>query len=288
MNLDEQLRAALNHEAGMQTPTLPDIEGLISGGQARRRRRSIRSIGVAAAAAVLVGAGALGAMQFDLGDAGSGGPSNQSTPTSDPTTTPLQYSEQLRPEPGTYRKTVGSDASGAPIEADLTFEDPGWYFGGQPVISTGDESSSAGLGLFEATALPDRSGCWAEATGYTAFREAATTLDALGRQLAKLPSSEVVQPITPTVAFGYDALHLRLRIDAECPVGEVYMVAEGGGLGITYNAPWRIVIDFLVVDVDGTPIVVARWHEAHAPSELVDQATRVRSSITFVPREPTN
>jgi hypothetical protein len=60
--------------------------------------------------------------------------------------------------------------------------------------------------------------------------------------------------------------------------------AETGSLGITYNAQWKVVIDFLVVDVDGTPIVVALWHDAHASSTLVDEATHVRDSISFVPR----
>ena len=291
MNLDEQLRAALNEEAEMQTPTGPDIEGLISGGQARRRQRNITRIGVAAAAVVLVGGGAYGVAQFDGGDAGSQpGFVTEPAQSSDSPTNPPQYSDlgAKLPEPGTYRKTVGIDASsGDPIEADLTFQNPAWYSGAQPVISADGESSSAGLGVFQARALPSGTGCMGEGTGNTTLREAATTPDALGRQLAKLPNSTVLQPLTPTEAFGYDARHLRLRIDAECPPGEAYMVAEAdtGSLGITFSPPFKVVADFLVVDVDGTAIVVALWHEAHASSELVDEATQVRDSISFVPRE---
>jgi hypothetical protein len=292
MNLDEQLRAALNQEAEMQTPTGPDIEGLISGGQARRRHRNITRIGVAAAAAVLVSGGAYGVAQIDPGDAGSQpGFANEPTQPSRSPTTPPQYSDlgANLPEPGTYRKIVGIDASsGAPIEADMTFQDPGWYSGAQPVLSVDDESSSAGLGVFQAQALPSRSGCVGDATGNTRLRDAATTPDALGRQLTNLPNSTVIQPLTSTEAFGYDARHLRLRIDAECPPGEAYMVAEAdtGSLGVTFSPPWKVVVDLLVVDVDGTAIVVALWHEAHASSELVEEATRVRDSISFVTSEP--
>jgi hypothetical protein len=294
MNLSEQFRAVLDQEAEMLTPTRPDIEALIRGGRARRRHRNTARIGIAAAA-VLVTGGVYGGTQIDRGDTGSQpGITNQPTQSSDSTTIPPPYRDRdaSLPAPGTYRKIVGVDASsGARIEADLTFEDPRWYSGGQPVISAGDESSpAAGLGVFEAQALPGRSGCSGEATGNATFTEAARTPDAVGRQLAKLPSSAVIQALTPTVAFGYDAFHLRLRIDAECPPGEAYIVAqaETGSLGITYNAPWTVVIDFLVVDVDGTPIVVALWHDAHASSTLVDEATHVRDSISFVPGEPTS
>jgi hypothetical protein len=70
MNLDEQLRAVLNQEAEMQTPTRPDIDGLVIGGQARRRRRRTTLIGTGAAAAVFVGGGVYGVAQIDR-DAGS-------------------------------------------------------------------------------------------------------------------------------------------------------------------------------------------------------------------------
>jgi hypothetical protein len=286
MNLDEQFRAVLRQEAEMQTPTRPDIEGMIVGGQARRRHRRNAVVGMAAAA-LLVGGGLYGVAQIDLSDTGSeGGITNQ--PTQPPkSTSPPPYADlnASLPEPGTYRKVVGTDASsGRDIKADLTFEDWHWYSGAQPVISARD-SSSAGLGVFEAQALPGTSGCTGQATGNATFRAAATTPNALGRQFAQLPDSTVVQAVTPTSAFGYDASHLRLRVDAQCPPDEVYLVAEAdtGPLGITYSPPWKVIVDFLIVDVDGTPIVVALWHDVEAPSNLVGEATNVRDSIRFVP-----
>jgi hypothetical protein len=286
MNLDEQFRSVLRQEAEMQTPTRPDIEGMIIGGQARRRRRRNTVVGMAAAA-VLVGGGVYGVTQIDLSDTGSEGViTNQPTQPPESTSPPpyVDLNASL-PEPGTYRKVVGTDASsGAAISADLTFEDPRWYSGAQPVISSRWGASSAGLGVFEAQALASTSGCTDPSTGDSTLRAAATTPNALGRQLEQLPDSTVVQAVTPTTAFGYDAIHLRLRVDAQCPSDEVYLIAEAdaGSLGITYSPPWKVIVDFLIVDVDGTPIVVALWHDVEAPSNLVDEATNVRDSIRFV------
>lgn len=274
----------------MQTPTPPNIEGHTGGGQAHRHHRNVTRIAIAAA--VLVGGGVYGVTKVDRGDtAPQPGIATQPTESSDSATTPPPYPEGVNlSEPGIYRKVVGVDAaSGNPIHADLTFKDPGWYSGAQPVITADDESGSAGLGVFEPRALADSSGCLAGETPNADFRQAAKTAETLGRQLTKLPRSTVIQDLTSTAAFGYDAFHLRLRIDAGCPPDEAYMVGVGdtGSLGITYNAPFKAVIDFLVVDVDGTPIVAAVWHDVHAPRELVDRATRVRDSINLVPSEPT-
>jgi hypothetical protein len=278
----------------MQTPTRPDIDGLIIGGQTRRRDRRTKQIGAAAAAAVLVGSGVYGITQIDRGHVGSEpGITHQPTQSADSQAIPPPYADLGGglPAPGTYRKAVGVRASsGTPIEADLTFGDPSWFSGAEPVISADRTSAnsdprSAGVGAFQAQALPGKSGCTADGVRNSTFEQAAATPAALGRQLAELPDSTVVQALTPTTAFGHDAFHLRLRIDAACPRDEVYTVADAdtGSLGITYSAPWTVVADFLVVDVDGTPIVVALWHDANAPSKLVDEATRVRDSIAFVP-----
>ncbi len=54
MNLDEQLRAALDREAEMQKGPAPDVDRLINGGKVRRRRRNVVRFGVAAALAVVL------------------------------------------------------------------------------------------------------------------------------------------------------------------------------------------------------------------------------------------
>ncbi len=46
--------------------------------------------------------------------------------------------------------------------------------------------------------------------------------------------------------------------------------------------PESVVIDFWVLDIDGTPVVVDQWRDNDAPRELVDMARRARESITFV------
>ena len=59
--------------------------------------------------------------------------------------------------------------------------------------------------------------------------------------------------------------------------------AAKGWRGISYSdVPKEVVIDFWVVDLDGTPVVVDLWHQDDASAGLVDQATRARDSIIFV------
>ena len=119
MNLDEQLRAALNQEADMQDAPVHDVDRLISGGKERRRRRSLAQVGVAAAVvAVLVGVGVYGVTQLDSGDAAELG-SDPSRPRPRPPRSPYNSEEEIHP--GTYRMLVGVDDAGVAINADLTF-----------------------------------------------------------------------------------------------------------------------------------------------------------------------
>ena len=46
-----------------------------------------------------------------------------------------------------------------------------------------------------------------------------------------------------------------------------------------------VIVDFWVVDVDGTPVVVDRFHLEDAPDDLVAQSNRARESIRFVEAE---
>ena len=117
MNLDEQLRAALNQEAEMQKAPAPDVDRLIIGGRVRRRRRNTARFGVAAAVAVLVGGGAYGVTQIDHA---RGRARPRTPPPERPRTTCRHRDHNL--EPGTYRMLVGDDATGAAIAADLTFD----------------------------------------------------------------------------------------------------------------------------------------------------------------------
>src|SRR5690606_23251966 len=55
MNLDEQLRAALDLEAEMCAAPPPDLEGRIAGGRTRRRRRNAALFGGGVLAVVLAG-----------------------------------------------------------------------------------------------------------------------------------------------------------------------------------------------------------------------------------------
>lgn len=287
MTLDRELAAAFGYEAEMREVPLPDVEGLIRGGRARRRRRNLGRIGVGAvAAAVLVGGGAYGVAHVDPRDPGtvSTPPATSESEPPEPAAVPpsFQHLDRGAIEPGSYRMYVGADPAGAEIEADLTVTGSNWIAGDQPVVSEGD--TWAGVGVYQPDALAGVAPC----SGDWQSRDASGTPQALARQLVRLPQSTVVQALTPTEAFGHHAVHLRLRIDDQCPRPEWYQIAHGpaGVRGITYGHPSKeVLIDFWVVDLNGTAVVVDMWHQVDASTELVGRANQVRDSINFVTGE---
>ena len=287
MSLDKELTAAFGQEAERREVPLPDVEGLIRGGRARRRRRNLGRIGIAAAAAVvLVGGGAYGVAHVAPGDPGTASvpPATSASESSEPAAVPpsFQHLDRGAIEPGTYRMYVGADPAGVKIEADLTVTGSNWIAGDQPGVSEGD--TWAGVGVYQPDALAGVAPC----SGDWQSRDASGTPQALARQLVRLPQSAVVQALTPTEAFGHHAVHLRLRIDDQCPPDEYYQIAAGpaGSRGISYSHPAKeVLIDFWVVDLNGTTVVVDMWHQVDAPTELVGRASQVRDSITFVTGE---
>ena len=290
MNVGDQLRDVLNQEADMVNATRPDVEQLIIGGQTRKRRRTVTRAGGAALAAVLVGGGLYGFTQMNRDDAGATGLTDQPTATAEPSgaTTPPTLAQDPGPgdlEPGTYRVLAGTDSAGAPIEADLTFDGPGWSAGNFPIVR--DAESFGGLGVYRPSILAAGSGC----TNDVVRSNVGESSIALAQQLAELPKSTVVQPITATVFLGQDAYHLRLRIPQTCPAPQAYRAAETprGDRGITYDRPDGtyppVVMDFWVLLQGGVPVVVDSWHQLGASSDLVDQITQARESIAFVTRD---
>jgi hypothetical protein len=280
MNLDEQLRAALSQEAEMRTTPAPDIEGLVRGGQVRRRRRTVSRIAIAAAVVVATGGAAYGIAQLGSDDAGSqprivDNPSQGSVPE---TVEPWVDTDGGPVTPGRYRKLVGNDDSGKPINADLTVDGIGWTQVAEPVVSDG--VNYAGLAVYRPLALATGSGCMSD--GINAH--VSETPTGLATQLAQLPGAEVVQSAEQTSAFGLDAIHLRVRLHDDCPRDDGYRLAEtaSGGHGVSYKEPPSVgVVDFWVVETQSTPVVIETFRYADTPKELVDQVARARDSITF-------
>jgi hypothetical protein len=117
MNLDDQLRAVLNQEADMRTATPPDVPGLISGGQARRRRRNALWAGGSVLAVVIAAGGVYGVAQ--LGDDAD----SVSQITHQPTPQPLPDTDALAA--GTY--AVDVDTRENDVVAPYTVTVPaGW------------------------------------------------------------------------------------------------------------------------------------------------------------------
>lgn len=275
MSLDEDLRVTLTREAERRTAPPPDIVGMISGGRVRRRRRTVVRTAATAALAVIVGFAAYGVTQADrLADpAPVPGPADRTTP--DP--------RLLGPQPGRpYRMVVGSHRDGTMIEAEVTVDSNRWGTGDFAKLPDATVSSWVGLGVYEPLMLAAGNGCREDERRVTV----AATPEAVAGQLSRLPRSEVLLTPTRTEAFGREALHLRMRIDPDCPT--YYRLADTarGERGITYpgqdDVVVDVVIDFWVVDVDGTPVVVDQWRNVDAPAGIVDRVRRVRESITIV------
>lgn len=286
MNLDEQLKAALNLEAEMRTAPPPDVEGMISGGQARRRRRNAAAAAAGGLlAVVLVGGGIYGATQLGSDPRSEPPVANEPSEPAKAATPPRWPADEESVEPGTYRVLVGFDGNGGAIEADVTIDGRDWAGSNYPVTIT--PQGFAGLGIYQPEAVAG--GCRMEA----GLKSAAPEPQQLVQQLVGMPRSEVVQAPVRTDAFGGSATHLQLRIDAACGGGAAYQVAEApaGSHGISYfdetpkGHPGDVIVDFWVLDVDGTAVVVDRFHTADAPDDLVAQATRAAASISFVTTE---
>ncbi|WP_107764973.1 hypothetical protein [Nocardioides terrigena] len=280
MNLDEELRGTLTREAERRTAPPPDIVGIISGGRVRRRRRTVVRLGAVAAATVLVGSAAYGVLTVELSAPGTDqGPAS----TRDDSATPDLLPDNGVPlESGvTYRLPVGTDASGGAIEVDLAVEGMNWSVSGFPVVHYA-YATFAGFGAYMPSALADGTGCLRDRT----TSDLGDTPQDLAKRLTELPRSTVLESPTATEVFGRAAVHLRLRVDVDCP--NYYRVAQTprGDRGITYSGagpnPESVVIDFWVLDIDGTPVVVDQWRDNDAPRDLVDMARRARESITFV------
>jgi hypothetical protein len=286
MTLGDELRSALNQEADMQITPGPDVERLIIGGRNRRRRRTISRVG-GTLAVLLLGGGVYVVALGDHDARGSTGIAHQQTATPAPSedaAPPVLAGNAGRQdlEPGTYRVMVGSDGQGEPLEADLTLEGDGWWSGNFPVLDDG--AAYGGFGVYRPYALSAGSGC----VGGSVNGDVADSAQALARQLAELPRSTVLQPVTPSEMLGRSALHLQVRVPQDCTEGEAYyLIAETarGSRGVTYGfAPAPVVVDFWVMQVDGVPVIVDRWHDEGAAAGLVDRISSASESITFVSR----
>ena len=275
MSLDKQLREVLSEEGDSRTPPLPDLDRLISGGRTRKRRRTMNRAGAALASLVVIGGTAYGLVHADLrSSAGDPDTAGQPSVTEDPGRTPI--------EPGTYTYAAGLTIAGAPIDFDVTLGGTGWVRSDLPVLVDG--SHAAGTGAYRPERVASEGAC----SGAWQGRSASQTLRGLARQLTRLPAGTVLEPPTPARVRGHDALHLSMRIRTLCRASDYYVVSNSESVerGISYTTLHTDVsIEFWVVDLDGTPVVVDLWHDVDAPQELVDRAVNARESITFLPVE---
>lgn len=275
MSLDEQLREVLRDEGFSRTPPLPDLERLIGGGRTRKRRRTMTLAGTALAALAVIGGSAYGLGQADLRSVGRPDTAGQPSRVADPDArTPI--------EPGTHTYVAGTASSGKRIEFDVTLEGLGWVAADQPLLIDG--SHAAGTAVYRPQLVAAASACSKNVQG----ERPALTPRGLARQLARLPNGTVLESPTPTRVLGHRAMHLSMRIGTVCPASGYYVVAVAATAerGITYTEPPAdVMIEFWVIDLDGTTVVVDQFHDVDAPQALVDRATDARESIDFLPVE---
>lgn len=280
MSLDEELRATLALEAELRAVPPPDVTGLVRGGRARRRRRTATRLAVAGIAAAVVAVTAAGVENLDLRSGGEIASKPSPSPRADLET--MSEDGRATLEPGTYRMFVGNDAAGARVDVDVTVDGPGWKHGDFPVVSDEHDTTYAGVGVYQPWALASGDGCETDPT----LGPLARTPTGLADQLAELPRSTVLRQPGRTRLAGIPAVHLRLRIEVDCPGYYRVAHAAGGTRGITYStvaleAP-DVVIDFWVLDVDGAVVVIDEWHNVGAPADLATRARAARRSVTFV------
>ncbi len=163
----------------------------------------------------------------------------------------------------------------------MTLTGQGWNGGNFAIL--GDNDTTGGVGAYIPDALAAGSGC-GDATTATVGQSP----EALADGLAALPRSTLLQPPTEGRALGYAVYHLRLQIPDDCAEGQGYRIAETprGSRGVSYSdVPTTVTVDFLVVDLEGTAVVVDLWHQDGAADSLIAKLTRARDSITFVVAE---
>ena len=196
MSLDDELRSAFAQEARTRPAPPPDPDGLIRGGRARRRRRTLERAGASAVAAALIGAGAYGLLPLrandDAGAASLPSGASGGTTSSEPSG---------RPElaPGTYRRFVGYSATGPRIEAAFTVDGDNWSDGDFPLVAERYGSVFGGIGVYQPSAIATGNGCLDSST----TSDLGDTPRVLAAQLARLPRSTVLQGPGATRAFGH-------------------------------------------------------------------------------------
>lgn len=220
MTLDDQLRAVLNEEADVRTATQPDVQRLIRGGRARRRRRNAVWAGGAVLAAVVAVGGGYGVAQ--LGDADAG-----SLITDQPTLQPLPDSDEpVAIEAGTYVVAARSDAVVTPYTITVP---AGWEAQhGLTVGKNGDEQGGLHLDAFvlDRIRLTDNA-----CTGPDTLGAELNGAAGLVRGLRAQASGPRVGDPVATVVGGRPAI----RIDLDYPAGRALsncrLSVEDPGLG---------------------------------------------------------
>ena len=205
----------------MQNATRPDMDRMISGGQARKRRAPGRE----PAAPPSRWCSSVAA-RTPSRSATAGTPKARGSQTPQPRRRREGRRRTRRPsprnqgglEPGTYRLLVGFDSKGAQIDADLTVGTRDWRDGNFPIVRVG--AFVGGVGVYQPHGLAAGSGCSGDRLN--------TDLGRGERSCNGSPGSLEARSSSPLSGCGPSATTrpIGVRIDDDCPAGQAYRVAE--------------------------------------------------------------
>jgi hypothetical protein len=285
MNLDQLLTDAARHVADQVDPPEVDLDAVRGRAHASRRRTAAVTLTVAALTAALVGIPLL-----------TGPKSSTLRPAAPPTgavirTLPESNCDVPCLAPGVYSVGLGQDLDGQPRSAELTIPGFGWTSDGfVHRVSRRSEAGAVVLNVYQPDEFAGAEPC--EAMVMTDVAPDAT-MDDVARLLTTLPQFAVVDGPRAVSAFGRNTRYLRLRADrisCHAVEGAQYNLANiYGGSGddvgdadsdIDPDQP--VLIEFWIVDLDGTAIVVEARQEGRPETAMIRRLDQVREQLTFV------
>lgn len=287
MNLDQLLTDAAHHVADRVDPPEVDLDAIRTRAHASRRRTAAVTLTVAALTAALVGIPLL-----------AGHKSSTLRPAAPPTSAVIRTLPQSScavPSrcltPGLYSVGLGRDLDGQSRSATLAIPGFGWASDGfLHRVSRRSEAGAVVLNVYQ----PDEI-AGAEPCGVAALTRVArdATMDDVAGLLTTLPQFAVVEGPRALPAFGRDTRYLQLRADRiSCPPVEdgQYNLANiyGGPSGLELgdadsdiDPDQPVLIEFWILDLDGTAIVVEARQEGRPETAMIQRLDEVRERLTF-------
>lgn len=187
-------------------------------------------------------------------------------------------------DPGTYWIDHDGDRETS-LRVEFTLDEPGWgpFVG---VNKGGPSELSYVAAKFLAVEMVASAAC-----NGTTWVPAGDTAQELATGLSNIEGFVAQVPLEPINAYGYDGYHLVLEVpDLGSEIGEEFVGCddgffdgyEGPTISRWYQAPHQVV-EFWVLDVDGTPLLIETTWFPDSPGEDLDQLQAILDSVVITP-----